>query len=235
MKRLWTDEPLNLGSTIQLSQEESKHLYVLRSKPGDQFLLTNGKECARAEVTVCTFKESAQLLIKELLPIDPPLKIEIVQALLKGPKMDWLVEKLTELGVAAIHPVTTERSVAEGDKQERWQRIIKSAVKQSGNTSFPQMHSLRSLQEKWQALSPLATQCILLNPQATSGLAQILQKHDPQKHLFLFLGPEGGFSPKEEEMMRAAGAIEAKLSRNILRGETAAIAAAAIAAHIIDF
>jgi 16S rRNA (uracil1498-N3)-methyltransferase len=234
MKRFLVDQDLAEGALITLSQEESRHaVKALRLGPGSAVELTNGKG-ARAEGTIVS-AETAGTVVKVLsVRVEKPsAEIDLLQAPLKGPKMDWLVEKVTEIGVSRILLAQTKYSVAGGEKIDRWQRIAQSAVKQSGNPVMPSIHAAKPLAEALSALGDYDLK-VLLQPNAPEGLAEAVKKSQGRK-ILLAIGPEGGFSAEEELLLQEKGFQPAALSRQILRGETAAIVATAITAHSIDF
>lgn len=237
MRRFYVPEnSFSPGARVRLSAEETKHAAkVLRMEAGAEVLLLNGKGVEAHGRLLSLGIEGAEVEILEVRTIEKALRLELLQAPLKGPKMDWLVEKLTELGVDALWPARTQRTVAAGEKEERWLRIAQAAVKQSGNPSLPVIHPVASLAEAVSRL-PEATK-ILLQPGATLSLADAVRgaKAAGARTVVLAIGPEGGFTPDEERQLVEAGFTAACLSKQVLRGETAAIAALAIAAHCIDF
>lgn len=241
MKRFLVSEPLEKGKAIRLSPQESKHaLRVLRLKLGDKVLLVNGRGVEAVGVIQTEDKEGALIEVAECKQSEQirETRIELFQSCLKGPRMDWLVEKLVELGVDALYPVNSKYTVAQGEKEERWQRIAQSAAKQSGNPIMPEIHPVTPFDSRLKELPRTDSLCILLSPQANMGLGKVIeeqQKRKKAKRLILAIGPEGGFSEEEEEELLLKGFIPAALSKQILRGETAAITALAIAVHAIDF
>ncbi len=236
MRRFFVQQPLVIGSTVTLSTEESKHAHQsLRLPPGETVLLLDGKGTEAQAKILSTAINAVVLEVLTIREHQRSVTLELLQAPLKGPKMDWLVEKLTELGISGVHLVKTQHSVASGEKLERWQRIIQAALKQSGNPLPPTLHPMQNLEGVLPAFSEHGK--ILLQPGAISGLHETVKSLLAQGHrrLVLAIGPEGGFSPQEEEKFLQAGFLPAALSPQVLRGETAAIAALAIAAHSIDF
>ncbi len=149
--------------------------------------------------------------------------------------------KATEIGVQLITPITTQYSVALEGKEDRWKRIVQASMKQSGNAMALEINKLQSLESVLGKKEAGAFWKFVLCPDAHLSLLQQVQiglKAGPlpsKARIVLAIGPEGGFSKKEEEAFIEAGFMPASLSKNILRGETAAIAAAAILAHTIDF
>jgi 16S rRNA (uracil1498-N3)-methyltransferase len=240
MKRFLVPDELQSSAHVRLSPEETKHaLRVLRLAIGDKILLTNGRGVEAEAVIVGTEKTGALvevLLVRAAIVGGREARLEIVQAPLKGPRMDWLVEKITELGVDSIHLVHSRFSVASGEKIERWQRLAQAAMKQSGNLRPPEIHPIAGLQEilpRFGAQDAL----FLLSPTATTSLAQSisLALRQQPKRVVLAIGPEGGFSPEEEKEFLCHGFLPCLLSPQILRGETAALSATAVALHTLDF
>ncbi len=237
MKRFLVSEKLAAGARIQLSADESKHcLRVMRLGAGDRILLTDGKG-QEAEATILTADKNGVVTEVTVLRegASRGFRIELLQAPLKGPKMDWLVEKATELGVDALHVMESQFAVAGGERVERWQRIAQSAMKQSGNTRMPLLFEAASL-DAILARIPAGFSGFLLSPGAKTGLAEAVGAAVAQgkSHMLLAIGPEGGFSGAEEEAFAKRGFLPCLLSSQILRGETAAIASLAIALHTLE-
>ncbi len=237
MKRFLVRERLVEGSRLQLSQEESKHCTrVMRLGAGDSILLTDGKGL-EAEAKIISSEKSG--VVAEVTAVKEEasrgFRFELIQAPLKGPRMDWLVEKATELGVHALHVLDSQFSVAGGERSERWQRLAQAAMKQSGNTRLPEIHDAAPLKEVLGRL-PSGFAGFLLSPGASTGLAEAVSGAIKQgkEHVVLAIGPEGGFSREEEEAFAAQGFLPCLLSRQILRGETAALSALVIALHTLE-
>lgn len=234
------------GSVMRLSSpdyaDELKHLVkVLRYAVGDEIQLTNGRGLeARVRIRRLS-REEAELEILECTEKKRSgPELNLCQSVLKGPKMDWLVEKATELGVRAIIPILSERTVGmeenSKNKVERWKRISTSAVKQSGSGFLLRIGESVVL-ENFQA--PESGACIVLEPDPTArplfALAQDLARKKDLREVYLFIGPEGGWSNEELALMHSRGFYFAHLGENILRGETAAICSAGIVLHAFDF
>lgn len=233
MRRFLVSGGLKAGALLTLSPEESKHaVKSLRLAEGNAIALMDGRGLEAEGRLRSADMGGAVVEIVSVREAEASLPIEIIQAPLKGPKMDWLVEKLTEIGVAEIRLATTKHTVATGEKIDRWQRIAQSAVKQSGNPLIPSIHGAKPLAELVPSLGSGLK--ILLQPGAVKGLAELIRENKGQR-VMLAIGPEGGFTPEEERYLQEAGFVPAALSRQILRGETAALVAAALVAHSIDF
>lgn len=237
MKRFLVSDELQPGARILLPPEESRHaLRVLRLAVGDRVLLANGRGVEAEAEIIGADKNGALLEVRERRERELPSRVarlEIIQAPLKGPRMDWLVEKITELGVDAIHLAHTRFSVAAGEKTDRWLRLAQAAMKQSGRLQPPEIHPIAALGEILARFTP-ADSLFLLSPDATQGLAASIAAAERPQRVVLAIGPEGGFSPEEVALFRNHGFRPCLLSPQILRGETAALAAAAVALHTLD-
>ena len=151
----------------------------------------------------------------------------LVAALVKHDKMDWIVEKTTELGVVRIAPVVTRFTVARGDHVERWRRVALAAAKQCGRTRIPTVDAPRAfdvaLRDDWPGLRLLAWE-----DEAAVRLADV---PGTPRAVTMVVGPEGGFEDAEVAAGRAAGFATVTLGRRVLRAETAAVVATALCQH----
>ncbi len=234
MKRFLVAEKLVVGARLRLSSEESKHAArVMRLAVGDSVLLSDGRG-GEAKARLVSVEKAGTWLevisVRELAT--RPFRVELVQGLLKGPRMDWLVEKATELGVDVVHTVDSQFSVA-GDRAERWRRVAQAAVKQSGNPRLPEIHEAATLADVLGRFEA-DHKGFLLSPSAETALAKSVAEAGAAGVFVLAVGPEGGFSAEEEALLRERGFTPCALSTQILRGETAALAAAAIALHTLE-
>ena len=233
------------GSGGKLDQrqypDEVKHLSrVLRLKAGDRIQLLDGKGCvADAELLDVSGRaiEFSVMKVHQAKRRGP--QIELGQAVLKAQRMDWLLEKLTELGVTRFVPLLTERVVPADTKvekrSERWHRICRAAVKQSGNPFLPELYPPQTLAE-WLAENRQDGPAIVLAVDDNAPpLLQCLQNiSDTNSALSdstiirLAVGPEGGFSAEEMVLLQSAGFVNAGLGDNVLRGETAGVVSVAL-------
>jgi 16S rRNA (uracil1498-N3)-methyltransferase len=233
MRKFTSKENFQLGERVSLSPEESNHaLRVLRMQEGDSAILLNGQGKLGYGKISAIQEGIVWLTIEKIDNVEARTPIFLLQAILKGPKMDWLLEKATELGVNGIQPMITARTIAKSEKIDRWQRIISAAMKQSGNPVEPKLYPTLSLSAALDQ-HPNGLK-VFLQPDSAAGLAQVIANH-PSQAVVLAIGPEGGFTPEEENLFEKSGFLRAGLSLQVLRGETAAIAALSIAAHSIDF
>ena len=179
----------------------------------------------RSEVEV---RVGAQHDVNEL----PAPRVHLLSGVPANDRMDWLVEKAAELGVASIRPLMTERSVLrlKGEraekKQAHWQAVAVSACEQSGRTRVPELHPVSTLAEGVQAADKATTRWVLSLSEGSQPLAALLQAGMPED-VYLLSGPEGGLSTAEEALAIAQGFLPLSLGRHVLRAETAPLAALA--------
>ena len=239
MPRFYCPQPLALGATVDLPESVAHHLHVVRLQPGAALTLFDGHGGQYRATLVETGKKRASASVDAFDDIDAelPYAVTLAQGLPEGSKMDWIVEKAVELGVAAVQPLAAQRSVVRlaGERLEKrqahWQGVIESASEQSGRNRLAQLLPLAEFR-RWVDMAPDAQQPrILLSPRGTESLAGWAQANVPQA-LTLLVGPEGGFSPEEEDAAIAAGALPLTMGPRVLRTETAALAAMAMLAGI---
>ncbi|MEM4240158.1 MAG: RsmE family RNA methyltransferase [Candidatus Woesearchaeota archaeon] len=206
---------------ISLDIEETRHMKAQRLKPEDKVSIFNGKGI----VAVCSIisEGKARLIESHEVP-KSPFSLVIAVSVPKGDRADWMLQKLTELGVSTIIPIKSERSIVlpREAKQERWQRILIEACKQSKQAWLPELKPLSTIE---QALKEQAELKLMLDPEG-KPLKEILQQMP--KSLLAFIGPEGGFTDDEKARLQKEGCIAASLGKHVLRIETAAMAVAAI-------
>ena len=201
---------------------------VLRCRAGDPIYLHDDRGNAYSSVlTNVTGKEvTAELIEKIDIQTESGLNVTLLQGLLKGEKMDLVVQKATELGVKEIVPVVTARcQVRETRKTARWMKIAEEASRQAGRNSVPVIRETAAFESLWSMSLP---EGIIFWEQGGDGLADTLKRFSGRSSISLFIGPEGGFSEEEIKSATGEGFIRATLGSRILRAETAAIAAMAI-------
>lgn len=211
---------------------------VLRMAPGDRLRLFDGggREVAAAVRTVA--RGAVTVDIMDDLPPEPARPSpRLYQSLIRPNRYEWLIEKATELGAAAIVPVVSERCQVRAAelgpaKQARWRQITIEASEQSGRRALPELPPLLPLAR---ALAGAPGLVVLPweeeRDRATplgAALRDTLRSTPSPDAVSLFVGPEGGFSPPEVELARTAGALIVSLGPRLLRAETAAVAALAI-------
>ena len=221
------------GAAFELDQEAAHYLRdVLRLEAGAEFWLFDGAG-RRAEVVLSSLtKRLAVAEIRSVLEIEPPRpSIELVQVVGKGDKMDLVVRQCTELGVSSIRPVWSERSVAERRaRRPRWQSIALDAVRVSGRAFAPQIHEPVEL-EVWLA-EPRADVSLCFTGAEARGLREFADLCSSAARIEAVVGPEGGFSERELDALRAAGTSPASLGAFTLRTETAGAVAVALLMYL---
>lgn len=207
----------------------------LRAKPGDS-LIFNDHEGMRYHTTVDQIsKQSLAAIIQQIEPppASTPTSITVAQALLKGEKMGWVIQKATELGATAILPLITDRVILKLSETqrtkhfERWNRIALEAAQQSERWSLPSLLPIQTFQ---QFLKMPATnyQIIMAERQEGPSLLSLpFSKNGSETGITVIIGPEGGWSAMEIEMAQSHNCLLASFGKVILRAETASMAALA--------
>ncbi|MEA9564481.1 MULTISPECIES: 16S rRNA (uracil(1498)-N(3))-methyltransferase [unclassified Xanthomonas] len=225
--------PLQCDQEVTLPEESANHLLrVLRLREGDACILFNGDGSDyHARITVAGKREARALVERaEALSNESPLRITLLQGIARGEKMDLILQKATELGVAAIVPVNAERTEVKLDaaRMEKriahWRSVVVSACEQSGRARVPTVAAPLGLQEAAQASDPQARR-LTLDPQGEHRLSTL--SADVEQGLIVAIGPEGGWSPRDRATLAAAGFTGLQLGPRILRTETAGLAAIA--------
>lgn len=244
MPRLYVDLPLAPGLHTALPAAAARHAQVLRLQPGDALTLFNGEGGEwSAEVSRMGRSDvAAQVGEHHAVDRELPLPITLAVGMPANDRMDWLVEKATELGVAAIQPLMCERSVLRlaGDraakKLEHWRGIAIAACEQCGRTKLPRLAPVRSFADYMQTLAHPATQApraFVLSLRNAQPFAEALKPalHQDDCSLLFVNGPEGGLSEAEEALALSAGCAPISLGARTLRADTAPLMAlAALAA-----
>lgn len=224
--------PLATGSVIDLPPGAARHVQVLRLQPGGLIALFGSEGGGEFEATVEHMGRSdvrVQVGTHHALEREAQRAVHLVLGMPANDRMDWLVEKATELGVASIQPVVTERSVLRlsGEraqkKREHWQAVAVAACEQCGRNRVPPVHAVRSLSD-WLAQPDGATRRLLLSLRTGTEACRTAAQNSAQAVSFLS-GPEGGLSPAEEDAAIAAGFTPVTLGPRVLRAETAPLAA----------
>jgi 16S rRNA (uracil1498-N3)-methyltransferase len=224
--------PLLVGARIALPETAAGHLVrVLRAQAGDACVLFNGDGHDYDARIVAAGKRDAEveILAARAVGNESPLRLVLLQALARGEKMDWILQKATELGVVAIVPVTSERSEVrlDGERADKriahWRSVVVSACEQSGRATVPAVAMPGSLAQAMADL-PATARRLLLDPQATQGMRKL---DLAAGGIVLAIGPEGGWSARDLASLRGNGFEGLRLGPRVLRTETAGIAAIA--------
>lgn len=232
ISRFFCPNPLPTAGTVGLPDALAHHaIRVLRLRDGDPLVLFDGRGGEfEARLVVRGPHCSAELLGHHVVERESSLEVVLVQALASGDKMDWIVQKAVELGVAAIVPVRAERSVLRlGDeravkRRAHWQQVAVAACEQSGRNRLPQVAPIDDLRS-YLAASRAVRDRLILAPQATHGLGAGKR---PDGAVHVLIGPEGGWTPVELAACQAAGITSVALGPRVLRTETAGLAAISV-------
>lgn len=232
--RLFVPLPLAANQTVCLEGEQARYLgRVMRMRIGDTIVVFDGSsgEYPAEIVEIAKQRVLVELGDERARDVESPLTIHLVQGVSRGERMDFVVQKSTELGVNRITPVLTERSVVRldhkrsGKRQLHWTRIAQNACEQCGRNLVPQIDQPVALSE-WLDQEPSADEArLLLRPGAEQSIKNIGRS---PTSLTILIGPEGGLSDTEYEKALYAGFEAVALGPRILRTETAALAALAV-------
>jgi 16S rRNA (uracil1498-N3)-methyltransferase len=233
-RRRWIADEVS-GDRAALTGDHARHLsQVLRARVGQEFDIAVAGEVRRAKISSIE-PERVDFALAEVIAQPTVFSITIALSIFKFDRMEWAIEKCTELGVSKIIPVIAARTEphlasAANKRTERWDRIVRSAAEQSRRVTPPEMSQPLSLNQVLKASSGVRVvlseieQDIMLKDAIPADTAAFT----------LAFGPEGGWKQDELDSFRTAGWISASLGATILRAETAAIAATAIAASALD-
>lgn len=215
---------------ITIKGEKARYLSaVLRCGAGAPLTLKDnlGNVFSARIVSATNKTVEVEILGKQERDAESPLYITALQGLLKGEKMDFVVQKATELGVREIIPVVTERSqVRETRKLQRWRKIAEEASRQSGRNVIPIVRDIVELERLF--LDYHVHAGIVFWEKGGMALTDAISKLGGSRQVALFTGPEGGFSEREIEAASKNGFLTATMGKRILRAETASIAAVTI-------
>jgi len=221
--------------SIKIEGEEFKHLvHVMRRKEGDTIRVVNGEGTAYDVTIINVRKKMAVGRIDGIMEGWNESSIDVTMGvgILKNPsKFDFLVEKVTELGVKNIIPMTTERTIPHHTKVERWRKLALAAMKQSGRSYLPRVDNLVALPDVLKTVRPYDLSMVCHESAAvTRTISEVFPRASVRKDksVLTLIGPEGGLSEEEYAECLAAGCIGVTLGPRRLRTETAAVAAAAL-------
>jgi 16S rRNA (uracil1498-N3)-methyltransferase len=233
MPRFYCPAPLQTGLALSLPPGAARHVQVLRMQPGEVITLFNG-EGGEFEATVIRMGRSdVDVEVGAHNPVEREARraVHLLAGITANERMDWLVEKATELGVASITPLMAERSVLKlkGERADKklahWQGVAAAAAEQCGRNRVPVIHAAVSLND-WIKKASLGQRWVLSLSQGTQPLAQMTG----DAAVTVLSGPEGGLSPAEEACALAAGFVPVSLGPRVLRAETAPLAVLALCA-----
>lgn len=229
--------------TIRISGDLLHHLRdSLRIHPGDSLALNDG--CGsryRVEVTHVTSQAiDSRIVDRQTEPASMTSPIVLGQALIKGDKMDWVIQKATELGVAAVAPIHSIHSVIKPNQERlehqrsRWERIARDAAQQSERWTIPTIADPIDLAGICRQYASAPLKSILVERSSGPSLATVPLPLDCQYPIVLLVGPEGGWAPDEQRLAQEQNFLLLTLGPRVLRSETAAIAALSILQSRLD-
>jgi 16S rRNA (uracil1498-N3)-methyltransferase len=245
LTRVFVDGALTPGGLVDLGRDTSSHLAkVLRARSGDELIVFNGdgREFTAVIEAVRSSRVSASIGAARTIDRESPFVLTLVQCVPRGDRMDFIVQKATELGVGCVAPVLSRRSVVRLDdaqaasKQAHWRAVAVSACEQCGRNRLPTVEAPQPLLNYLGATSPQQAPGLLrlvLEPERAAEAApwtEFLDNHAAEKitGAIIAIGPEGGFAPEELDAFRLSGFSRLGLGPRVLRTETAAIAAIAV-------
>ncbi len=214
---------------------------VLRLGVGDQVMAFNGQgsQWLGTIVRVSARRVVIQLEQQRDRPVERAVSVWLGQALLKADRFEWVVQKATELGVAALSPLVTRHTVVRLSseqaiaRRQRWQRIATEAAKQCQRATIPVIHPPQSLEAFLRRTQRPALILIPTLSVTAIPLQDVLAAHQAAQEVVALIGPEGDFSPEEVALAETFGARPVSLGPRTLRAETAAIALLAILQHVL--
>lgn len=231
MARFYVPNPHIEKEMLKIEGNEVRHIRrVLRLKVGDNLSVFDGSGREYEGTIVEEDPSAVMVMVQNILSskTESHLEITLAQSMVKGEKMDYLIQKATELGVKKIIPFFSYRSVPLLDKSKRlkryhrWERIAVEASKQCGRGVVPKIEPLKDYSEMLQT-APLDSLRLILWEKVGESLKEVLKESKEKKKVFFIVGPEGGMSDEEVEHAKRAGFIPVTLGRRILRSETASL------------
>jgi 16S rRNA (uracil1498-N3)-methyltransferase len=247
MPRIYTPALLHTGESISLDVAAARHVQVLRMQPGDDLTLFNGQggEFEAKILHMGRSQVDVQIGMHHAVEREAAREVHLAIGMPANERMDWLIEKATELGAASIQPLMTERSVLRlsGERAEKktshWQAAAVAACEQCGRNRIPAIHSpvlyqkwlSAGIEYAWSAPNSIVAHALqkgILSLTAQAIPAADWAKARSDQPLLCLAGPEGGLSPAEEQSALDAGFSPITLGARVLRSETAPLAALAL-------
>lgn len=230
--RIFTDTPLSVGQVTSLDDNAAQHVgRVLRMQPGQELVLFNGNGCDYPATIVEVGKKqvTASVHAETTNATESPLQIVLAQTLSKGDRMDYAVQKATEMGVSRIVPLLSERCDVRlrGDREDKrlrhWRQVAISAAEQCGRARVPEILPVMTLAQ-WLQYAQDCNLRLILHHRTEQSLDALARPTS----VALMIGPEGGFSGAEIETAEDSGFLPVALGPRVLRTETAPVAAIAL-------
>lgn len=231
LTRVYVDAGLATGQLLSLDGNAANHIArVLRLRAGDELTLFDGQGGEYAAHIKEMRRDTVLVNVAAHRPLEreSPCELALAQGISRGERMDWVIQKATELGVARILPLFTERSVVHLDekqaarKVQHWRSIAIAACEQSGRNRVPEVAAPVGLHDFLEARASNAGVGLLLSPRATARIADIATL---ERGATVLIGPEGGLSDIEQEVALKRGFTPVRMGPRVLRTETAAVCA----------
>jgi 16S rRNA (uracil1498-N3)-methyltransferase len=241
MPRFFVDKEAVSEGCIRLSGDNARHIaQVLRSKPGEEITVCD-KEGTDYYCRISSLDNElveAEIINSWASSSEPTVRITLYQGLPKGDKMELIIQKCIELGIARIVPVATEFSVVklsgkEDKKLARWNKIAEAAAKQCGRGIIPVVDRVMSFKEAVEDSKRLDRSIIFYEKEKSRGIKQFIADFKGES-IGMLIGPEGGFSENEARLAIESGAESLTLGKRILRTETAGMAATSILVYELE-
>ncbi len=227
-RRRWIADEVS-DNHAAITGDHADHLIrVLRARVGQEFDIATGAVVRRGRI-VSMAATRVELELGEAVPAASPVNVTLLLAVFKFDRMEWAIEKCTELGVARIVPVVARRTdahlaAASAKRADRWRRLALQASEQSRRATPPEIAAAVKL--KVATSLPGERRIVLAESENQTRLRDVLSSAEGE--IFLAVGPEGGWTEDELQLFQTAGWMSASLGPTVLRAETAAIAATAI-------
>ena len=238
MRRFLVENITPSMDRLTITGKEARYINkILRMKRGQELIILDGKGQSFESTIEKVSHQEVTVEVKRRLPPPPvsPIEISLCQALIKSHAMDYLIQKVTELGVDSIYPFFSERTVIKLEsthitaKMDRWIEIIKSACRQCNRAALPSLETPLPFEQMIAHTPEKKTLRILLwEDEDRTDLKKILKSTSPLPHVYAVVGPEGGFTPSEINLARESGFHMISLGDRILRAETAAVSLVSI-------
>ncbi|WCN38731.1 16S rRNA (uracil(1498)-N(3))-methyltransferase [Aneurinibacillus uraniidurans] len=224
-------EPIHMREhEVTITGDDVNHIVrVMRNRVGDEVICCNGQGRDVRGAIEAIEPDAVHIRIVEegLKNRELPVQVTIAQGLPKGDKMEWVIQKGTELGAFSFCAFTSSRTVVkldakkEAKRLERWQKIAKEAAEQSHRSVVPQIENVQSWRELLASASGFHYAVLAYEKEESATFGRVLADMTPGSKLLVVIGPEGGFDEKEVAEAEAAGFAAVSLGKRILRAETA--------------
>jgi 16S rRNA (uracil1498-N3)-methyltransferase len=236
LTRVHVPGPLSPGARHTIEGDAANHITrVLRLEPGAPLTVFDGRG-GEYFARIDSFRKASVIIeVQDRSPSsrESSLSLTLAQGVSRGERMDWVVQKATELGVTAIVPLLTERTMVKLDPKQserklaHWQGIAVAACEQSGRDRLPDIVAPLDLHDFLRGIDPQTTR-LLLSP---TGTQRVTDLKAPERRIVVLIGPEGGLAEGEQRAAIGAGFLAVRMGPRVLRTETAAVAALALLQH----